>query len=66
MENGTAELIKLTELLRLGLQTTRQIAAIRPQDYEMLMNIADRAETMAHDLDNITGQSYAKGLFPIQ
>lgn len=55
MDDGTAELIKLAELLRLGLATTRDIAAIRPRDYCELMDVVARAETMADDLDRITG-----------
>lgn len=55
MVDGTAELIKLAELLRLGISTTRDIASVRPRDYCELMNIVERAEAMADDLDRITG-----------
>ena len=54
-DDGTATLIKLTELLRLGLRSTREIALTRPKDYAKLMEISDRAEQMAVEMDQITG-----------
>lgn len=52
---GNAELVKLTELLRIGLATVREIASRRPGDYAALMDIAARSEAMAAELDVITG-----------
>ena len=60
MTDGTTELIKLAELLRLGLKTTRDIARLRPTDYTRLMQIAERAEEMACELDEIVGSSPQK------
>lgn len=50
------ELIKLTELLRIGLATVREIASRRGQDYSALMDIAKRSEAIAAELDLITGR----------
>ena len=41
----------------MGLKTTRDIARVRPKDYERLMGIADRAEAMAAELDDIIGHA---------
>ena len=54
-DDGNDTLIKLTELLRLGLTGTREIALSRSKDYHKLMDISNRAEQMAKELDNITG-----------
>ena len=51
--DGNAELKKLTELLRVGLATVREIARYRPRDYDKLMDIAARSEVMAAELDAI-------------
>ena len=51
--DGTAELLKLVELLRLGAVTTRQIADIRLRDREELYQIVEEAERMADDLQRI-------------
>ena len=60
MTDGTAELLKLTELLRVGLKTVRDIALIRPVDHVKLMDLAARAEVMAVELDAITGHADLK------
>ena len=54
MAYGTAELVKLAELSRVGLKTTRDIARVRVKDYKALMDIANRAEIIAYDMDRIT------------
>ena len=54
-DDGNDTLIKLTELLRLGLHGTREIARNRFKDYDKLMDISNRAEQMARELDDITG-----------
>ena len=53
---GNDELIKLTELLRIGLATVREIARMRTEHHDALMDIAARSEAMAEELDNITGR----------
>ena len=53
---GNDELIKLTELLRIGLATVREIARQRTEHHDALMDIAARSEAMAEELDNITGR----------
>ena len=51
--DGTRELRELNEMLRIGLRTVREIANLRPKDYDRLMDIAERSEVMANDLDEI-------------
>ena len=53
------ELIRLTDLLRIGVKTTRQIAGVRLRDRDLLLDIAERAEIMAQQLDAITGANTA-------
>ena len=52
--DGNAELIRLTELLRIGITTVREIARHRPGDRGRLLDIAKRSEIMAAELDEIT------------
>ena len=51
--DGTTELLRLVELLRLGATTTRQIADMRVRDREELYQIVAEAERMAEDLQRI-------------
>ena len=51
--DGTAELMQLVELLRLGATTTRRIADARVRDRAELYQIVAEAERMADDLQQI-------------
>ena len=51
--DGTAELLQLIELLRLGAATTRQIADMRMRDRDELYRIVEEAERMADNLQRI-------------
>ena len=51
--DGTDELLRLVELLRLGAATARRIADIRVLDREDLYQIVAEAERMADDLQRI-------------
>lgn len=54
--DGSAELVQLAELLRLGAQTGRQIAVFRPRDAAEIEHLAAQVEKMADAIDEIAGR----------
>ena len=48
--DGTAELLRLVELLRLGAATGRRIADLRGRDRDAIYRLCEEAERMAVDL----------------
>lgn len=53
--DGTAELLQLAHLLRVGAETARDIAEVRLLDATEIHSLADRAEVMAGDIERIAG-----------
>lgn len=51
--NGTAELLQLAHLLRLGANTARDIATIRERNATEIYSLADEAELMASKIERI-------------
>ena len=51
--DGTVELARLADLLRLGAVTARRIAGLRPSEGEPILGLADRVEQIANELDEI-------------
>ena len=51
--DGTAELLQLAHLLRVGASTARDIATIRKVNVTEIKSLADQAEVMAEDIERI-------------
>ena len=51
--DGAAELRQLAHLLRIGAETAREIASIRPKDAEAIDHLADQAIAMAEAVEAI-------------
>lgn len=51
--DGTAELLQLAHLLRVGAITARDIAAVRKVNATEIYSLADQAEVMAEDIERI-------------
>lgn len=59
--DGSAELAKLAELLRLGARAGRQVALLRPQgDAIIIERLAEQAEAMAAELEALVASAPAK------
>ena len=52
--DGTAELLQLAQLLRVGANTARDIATIRKVNATEIYFLADQAEVIADDIERIT------------
>ena len=51
--NGTAELLQLAHLLRVGAEAAREIAMVRPRDADAIEHLADEAMAMADAVEAI-------------
>ena len=51
--DGTAELLQLAMLLRMGATTAREIAIVRKADLQEIYTLADQAEAMADDMERV-------------
>lgn len=55
--DGTAELLQLAHLLRVGANTARDIATVRQVNAAEIYCLAKQAETMAEDVERIATTS---------
>ena len=58
--DGSAELLQLAHLLRVGATTARAIATIRKVNATDIHALADQAEVMAEDVERIVRTPLAK------
>ena len=49
----TNELLQLAHLMRVGAETSRLIASLRASDMDAIERLADRADEMARELEEI-------------
>ncbi len=54
---GSGELSRLADLFRLGARAARRIAAFRPQDKPLILELAAQIDKMAAQLDAIVAAS---------
>ena len=52
--DGTAELLQLAHLLRVGANTARDIAIVRKVNAREISSLADQADVMADEMERIT------------
>ena len=57
--DGAAELRQLAHLLRIGAETAREIASIRPMDAEAIDHLADQVIAMADAVEAIVSGPWA-------